>query len=97
MVRWGIFTKLVDPIFTKLIEMTLLLTLILTVLLQRNTLLFCSVTTLFTSLALNTAKSSIPFGQVKRQSQAWWSAEVEEAISERRKAFSAAHRCDEDC
>ena len=29
-------------------------------------------------------------------SNAWWSAEVEKAVSERRKAFAAAHRSDED-
>ena len=51
---------------------------------------------LFTSLALNAAKSSIPFGHIKRPPIAWWSAEVEEAVSERRKAFTAAHRSDED-
>ena len=28
--------------------------------------------------------------------KAWWSAEVESAVSERRKAFAAAHRSDED-
>ena len=50
----------------------------------------------FTSLALNVAKSSIPFGRIKRHLKAWWSAEVEEAVSERRKAFAAAHRSDED-
>ena len=54
-------------------------------------------TALFTSLALNRAKSSIPFSRVKRQLQAWWSAEVEKAVSERRKAFTAAYRSDEDC
>ena len=27
---------------------------------------------------------------------AWWSTEVEQAVSERRKAFVAAHRSDED-
>ena len=47
---------------------------------------------LFTSLALNAAKSSIPFGRIKRHPKAWWSAEVEQAVSERRKAFAAAHR-----
>ena len=52
--------------------------------------------TLFTSLALNVAKSSILFGRIKRHPKAWWSAEVEEAVSERRKAFAAAHRSDED-
>ena len=51
---------------------------------------------LFTSLTLNAAKSSIPFGRIKRSSKAWWSAEVKEAVSERRKAFAAAHRSDED-
>ena len=51
---------------------------------------------LFTSLALNAAKSSIPFGRIKRPPNAWWSAEVEEAVSERCKAFAAAHRSDED-
>ena len=42
------------------------------------------------------AKSSIPFGRIKRPPKAWWSAEVEEAVSERRKAFASAHRSDED-
>ena len=45
---------------------------------------------------MNAAKSSIPFGRIKRPPKAWWSAEVEEAVSERRKAFAAAHRSDED-
>ena len=49
----------------------------------------------FTSLALNAAKSSISFGRIKRHFKAWWSAEVEEAVSKRRKAFPAAHRSDE--
>ena len=52
---------------------------------------------LFTSLALNAAKSSIPFGCIKRPPKAWWSTEVESAVSERGKAFAAAHRSDEDC
>ena len=51
---------------------------------------------LFTFLTLNAAKSSIPFGRIKHPPKAWWSAEVEEAVSERRKAFAAAHRSDED-
>ena len=55
-----------------------------------------SAAALFTSLALNAAKSSIPFGRIKRHPKAWWSAEVEQAVSERRKAFAAAHRSDED-
>ena len=55
-----------------------------------------SAAALFTFLALNAAKSSIPFGRIKRHSKAWWSAKVEGAISERRKAFGAAHKSDED-
>ena len=50
----------------------------------------------FTSLALNAIRSSIPFGRIKRHPKAWWSAEVEEAVSERRKAFAAAHKSDEN-
>ena len=61
-----------------------------------SSLSFSSAAVLFTSLALNAAKSSIPFGRIKRPPKAWWSAEVEEAVSERRKAFAAAHRSDED-
>ena len=71
--------------------MALPLTLTLTVIQQRNTRLF-----LFTSLTMNAAKSSIPFGHIKRPPKAWWSPEVEEAVSERRKAFAAAHRSDVD-
>ena len=55
-----------------------------------------SAAVLFTSLALNAAKSSIPFGSIKRHPKTWWSAEVESAVSERRKAFAAAHRSNED-
>ena len=55
-----------------------------------------SAAVLFTSLALNVTKSSIPFSRIKRPPKAWWSAEVEESVSERRKAFAAAHRRDED-
>ena len=50
-----------------------------------------SAAALFTSLALNAAKFSIPFGRIKRYPKAWWSAEV----SERRKAFAATHKSDE--
>ena len=55
-----------------------------------------SAAALFTFLALNAAKSSIPFGGIKRPPEAWWSPEVEGAFSERRKSFGAAHRRDED-
>ena len=51
---------------------------------------------LFSSPILNGAKFSIPFGRIKCHPKAWWSAEVKEAFSERRKAFAAAHRSDED-
>ena len=63
---------------------------------EYSSLSLSSAAALFTSLALNAAKSSIPFGRIKRPPKAWWSTEVEEAVSERRKAFAAAHRCDED-
>ena len=56
-----------------------------------------SAAALFTSLALNAAKSFIPFvGCIKRPPKGWWSAEVESAVSERHKAIAAAHRSDED-
>ena len=54
-----------------------------------------SAATLFISLTLNAAKSSIPFGCIKRTFKVWWSAEVEDAVGERCKAFAAAHRSDE--
>ena len=57
---------------------------------------FSFAATLFTSLALNAAKSFVPFGRIKYHPKAWWPAEVEDAVSERRKAFAAAHRSDED-
>ena len=63
---------------------------------EYSSLSLSSAAALFTSLALNAAKSSIPFGRIKRYPKAWWSAEVESAVSERRKAFAAAHRSDED-
>ena len=85
-------------IFRKLAGMALPPTSTLTVLLQRNTRLFClsSAAALLTSLAMNAAKSSIPFGSIKRPPKAWWSAEVEQAVGKRRKAFATAHRSDED-
>ena len=43
---------------------------------------------LFTCLSLIVAKSSIAFGSVERQPQAWWSSEVEEVVRERHKAFA---------
>ena len=55
-----------------------------------------SYTALFTSLTLIVPKSSIPFGRIKHQPQAWWSTEVKEAVSERCKAFAAAHESDKN-
>ena len=64
-------------------------TLTLIVILQKNTLALSlsSAVALFTSLTINAAKFSIPFGCVKQRRQGWWSAEVEDAVSERSKAF----------
>ena len=50
----------------------------------------------FTSLTLNAAKSFISFGSIKRHPKAWWSPEVKSEVSERCKAFAAAHKSDED-
>ena len=63
---------------------------------EYSSLSLSSAAALFTSLTLSAAKSSIPFGRIKRPPKAWWSAEVEQAVSERRKAFAAADRSDED-
>ena len=63
---------------------------------EYSSLSLSSAAALFTSLTLNVAKSSIPFSRIKCPPKAWWSAEVEQAVSERRKAFAAAHRSDED-
>ena len=63
---------------------------------EYSSLSLSSAAALFASLAMNAAKSSIPFGRIKRPPKAWWSAGVEKAVSERRKAFAAAHRSDED-
>ena len=57
---------------------------------------FHSATKLFTSLILNAAKSSIPFGCIKRHLKAWWSAEAEEAVSEKPEAFAVAYKSDKD-
>ena len=81
-------------IFRKLAGMGLSPTLTHTVPQQRNTCIFLF--PLFTSRALNVAKSSIPFGRINCPPKAWWSAEVESAVSERSKAFADAHRSDED-
>ena len=63
---------------------------------EYSSLSLSSAAALFTSLAMNAAKSSIPFGRIKRPPKAWWSAEVEETVGDRRRAFATAHRSDED-
>ena len=63
---------------------------------EYSSLFLSSEAALFTFLTLNAAKSFIPFDCIKCPPKAWWSAEVEEAVSERRKAFAAAHRSDKD-
>ena len=63
---------------------------------EYSSLSLSSAAALFTSLAMNAAKSSIPFGRTKRPPKAWWSAEVEQAVGERRRAFATAHRSDVD-
>ena len=63
---------------------------------EYSSLSLSSAAALFTSLAMNAAKSSIPFSRIKCHPKAWWSAEVEEAVGERRRAFATAHRSDED-
>ena len=63
---------------------------------EYSSLFLSSAAALFTSLTLNAAKSSILFSCIKHPPKAWWSGEVEEAVSERRKAFAAARRSDED-
>ena len=63
---------------------------------EYSSLSLSSAAALFTSLALNAAKSSTPFGRIKRPPKARWSAEVKEAVSEKLKAFAAAHRNDEN-
>ena len=63
---------------------------------EYSSLSLSSAAVLFASLALNATKFSIPFGRIKRLPKAWWSAEVEVAVSERCKAFAAAHKSDEN-
>ena len=59
---------------------------------EYQSLVLSSVAALFTSLALNAAKSSIPYRRIKRQAQVWWSRDMKEGTKERRKTFAVAHR-----
>ena len=73
---------LLPSIFRKLIGMTLSPTLTSTVFLQRDSLFLSSAAAaLFTSLVPNVAKSSIPFGRIKRHPKAWWILKLESHLS----------------
>ena len=75
--------------------MTLLFTSTLTVLLQRTTRLFLfSLLLLSLLLRPECGRIFLSFWPHQRQPKAWWSAEVDQVINERRKAFAAAHRSD---
>ena len=63
---------------------------------EYSSLSLSSAAALFSSLAMNAAKSSIPFGRITRPPKVWWSAKVEQAVDERRRTFATAHRSDED-
>ena len=56
---------------------------------------FClsSAAALFTSLTLHAAKSTIPFGRIKRQLNAWWSAKVKEVEKDERSTLSPSFGC----
>ena len=63
---------------------------------EYSSLSLSSAAALFTYLALNAAKSFIPFDRIKHHPKAWWSAEVEHAVGEKSKTFAVAQRSDED-
>ena len=63
---------------------------------EYSTLTLASAAAIFSNLTLSAAKSAIPFGRLKRPPKAWWSSEVECAVSERRKAFAVAHKGEEE-
>ena len=46
---------------------------------------------LFSSIVLQAAKSSIPFGRTRHRPQAWWSPELAELVKKRRLAYRKAH------
>jgi len=60
--------------------------------LSRKRRIFTCAVRSFSSLLLNAAKVSIPFGQLGRPHKAWWSEETELAVRDRRRARSEAHR-----
>ena len=63
---------------------------------EYSSLSLSSAAALFTSLTPNVANFFILFSRIYRHHKAWWHLKVEEAVSERRKAFPVAHRSDED-
>ena len=94
--RSSVPTNIAFPsIFRKLVGTSLSFTLTLTVLLQRNfrLFLFSSAAALYTSLAVNAAKFSIFLAALNANFKF---PKKEEVVSKRRKAFSAAHRSDEN-
>ena len=56
---------------------------------EYSSLFLSSAAALFNTPTLNVARSSISFGHIKRIFKAWWSAEVEDAVSERCKTRSS--------
>ena len=50
---------------------------------------------LFTSIVLQAAKSSVPFGRTHQPPKAWWSPELSELVQKRRAALSKAHISEE--
>ena len=51
--------------------------------------------TSFSSVLLEAAKSSIPYGRTRQSPKAWWSPELDELVRERRKAYRKAHQSEE--
>ena len=82
------------PISRKLIGMTLQITLIHTVLLQKNTPSFLCSCIVYV-FGIKCGQIFILFDRVQPQSQAC-SSEVEEAVRENCKAFASSHRSDEE-
>ena len=49
----------------------------------------------FSSMLLEAAKSSIPFGRTRQVPKAWWSPELDELVKARRRAYRTAHLSEE--
>ena len=46
---------------------------------------------LFSSIVVQAAKSSVPFGRTRQPPKAWWSSELAELVKKRRQAYRKAH------